>query len=188
MYEKKNKKKNIKYRNLKKLRNQETNVISSNLTLSKDITSNHKIINKIKYVKYTIDNFLNNIQNKYCVYKIFMINYKIFFLNLKFSIYKKTYLFSDQKFGSKFCMYLNSDNKKEDSNNFIFENDKDKSYLRIYCKNNISINYNSLFDQMKYRIKIGFYSNNQLENEILKYFDHKILTKKYHNQVEWLIT
>lgn len=189
MYEKKNKKKNRKYRNLKKLNGQKNNIIASGLALNNDnLTSNSKLRDKIKEIKNTIDSYIDNIQNKYWIYNIFMINYKKFFLYHKFNFLKKYYLFGNNKNEMKYYPYLKFDNKKQKYNNFFYEKDKDKLYLKFYCKNYISQKYNSLFQQMKYRIKINYYSSNKLENEILKYFDQKIISKNYHNQIEWLIT
>jgi len=192
MYDKKNKKKNRKYRDLKKLRSRKNNIISPSQSLNNiNIISNAKIRDKIKEIKYTLDIYIDNIdkiQNKYWIYNIFMINYKKFFLYLKFIFLKKYYLFGYNKNEMKYYLYPEFDNKKKHYNNYFYEKDRDKLYLRSYCKNHISKSYNSLFDQIKYRIKIGFYSNNQLENEILKYFNNKIINKKYHNQIEWLIT
>ena len=189
MFEKKNKKKNRKYSNLKKLKSQENNVISSNLNLNDNIIlSNTKIKDKIKDIKKKIDNRINSMKSKYWIYNIFMINYKIFFLNLKYIFLKNFYLFKCNKNKMKYSTSLKFNNKKEYSTNFFYKKDEDKSHLEIYCKNHIYHKHNTLFKQIKYRIKISYYSINQLENEILKYFDNKIINKNYHKCIEWLVT
>ena len=153
MYEKKNKKKKRKSKLYKKYNLKEeftsshfdslySNINETNLTIFSDILRDKdlQIIFNLSY-------------NKQLIYNLFIFNYQVFYLKIKFFSLKKIYLSRDLKINStrtdisKINKVIKSMTLK--NNGMI--------HLRYYYKNHISYKYNSLFQQFRYRLRTSYY-------------------------------